>query len=466
MISVISFLVIGLTLLGLFIYAVNMLIRQVNIFGFLLFMFVYLSVYMTIQILLFDFFGNSFILTINKLVKESIIIFVLLLWVVSRKNLFSFIPQWKVPDYLMFIFLIVPALFMIFPIGPATFINKAVYFKGILMLGFMYFLGRVMILDHRQIKTLFHTLLLVAICGFFVTLVEKLTNTHFQSLIPYEAYQIQVDDSEPTGNYGLTWTFEAASGRKRYAAFFSNPLEMASFMILCGAVALYLWFNEVNRFRKSFYSMIFIFTVLILFISFSRSSFAGFILMLFLAAFLMGYWRIILGTLIIGISFFVILFTFGQEELRYFIIDTLTFSESSSASHVIEWVSGINSMIENPFGIGLATSGGAGGVDPDLQIGGENQFIIFGVQMGVLYMMLYIALLVSSIYTSFRAFRKCRSGTTASIPFVAGAFKFAFLIPLMTSNAEIFLLVAYLSWWMVGQSVSINSSTKALCAES
>ena len=56
---------------------------------------------------------------------------------------------------------------------------------------------------------------------------------------------------------------------------------------------------------------------------------------------------------------------------KYLIEDTLTFRNSSSLSHLIEWIEAIISMTENPFGIGLAMSGNAGGVDQTLKVGGE-----------------------------------------------------------------------------------------------
>ena len=51
------------------------------------------------------------------------------------------------------------------------------------------------------------------------------------------------------------------------------------------------------------------------------------------------------------------------------------------------------SILDNPFGIGLAMSGNAGGVDQSLKVGGENQFLIIGVQMGILTLVVYSLIL-------------------------------------------------------------------------
>ena len=85
----------------------------------------------------------------------------------------------------------------------------------------------------------------------------------------------------------------------------------------------------------------------------------------------------------------IIIFYFSSEEFQFLIIDTLTFTNTSSLGHLIEWLEGLISIYENPFGIGLAMSGNAGGVDQSMKVGGENQFLIFGVQMGLI-MLLFI----------------------------------------------------------------------------
>ena len=103
-------------------------------------------------------------------------------------------------------------------------------------------------------------------------------------------------------------------------------------------------------------------------------------------------------------------------------------------------------------------SGNASGVDQAIKVGGENQFLIFGVQMGILGLILYISLLYLAIKTSIQAFRKSLNPNEQIIPFVAGTTKFALLLPLCTANAELYLFVSLISWWLVGQSVKIKNS--------
>ena len=149
---------------------------------------------------------------------------------------------------------------------------------------------------------------------------------------------------------------------------------------------------------------------------------------------------------------------FASEDLYFFVLDTLTFENASSLGHLIEWFEGLESIIEFPEGIGLAMSGNGNGVDNENRVGGENQFLIFGVQMGVLGVLLYISLLYLAIKTSIQAYRKACTPNDQIISFVAGTTKFALLLPLFTANVELYLFVSLISWWMVGQSVKIKNS--------
>ena len=75
------------------------------------------------------------------------------------------------------------------------------------------------------------------------------------------------------------------------------------------------------------------------------------------------------------------------------------------------------------LGVGLATSGNSGSVTDEARIGGENQFLIYGVQLGFLGMFLYILLLGFSISRSIQVFRQTENVMTARIAFTAAAAK-------------------------------------------
>ena len=148
---------------------------------------------------------------------------------------------------------------------------------------------------------------------------------------------------------------------------------------------------------------------------------------------------------------------FSSKELQYFVLDTLSFQNTSSLGHLLEWLEGVNSMIQNPMGVGIAMSGNANGVDQALKIGGENQFLIYGVQMGFVSIILYLLILIKSIWNSLRLYIKSHNSNVKSIGFITGLTKFGLLIPLFTANAELYLFVALFSWYLVGQVEKLNN---------
>ena len=107
-------------------------------------------------------------------------------------------------------------------------------------------------------------------------------------------------------------------------------------------------------------------------------------------------------------------------------------------------------MIENPLGIGLASSGNASAVDQAIGVGGENQFIIIGVQLGLLGLILYSSILIKSIKNSFNLYRFSKNKKLKLISFTISCSKFGLIIPLMTANAEIYSFISLFTWFFVG----------------
>ncbi|MFN5331533.1 MAG: O-antigen ligase family protein, partial [Bacteroidota bacterium] len=191
-----------------------------------------------------------------------------------------------------------------------------------------------------------------------------------------------------------------------------------------------------------------------LFFSSSRAAFGAFFIMLFFIALIFKLYRLIFFGFSLVTAFVIFVVFFASEDFYYFVIDTLTFQNASSVGHVLEWVASIESMIENPLGVGLAMSGNSGSVTEEARIGGENQFLIYGVQMGFLGMFLYILLLGFSISQSIKVFRLTENVMTARIAFTAAAVKTGLLLPLFTANAELYAYVNWISWWMVGYAMN------------
>lgn len=455
LVSLISFLFFGTTLVTLGLLSIKKILFEGKLIFAILFLVYFLASNATLQIVTFEVTKSAIIAESISYLKELYVFLAILAWFFYTKGIVRrdfFLYRY---DYAVILFFAILVIFYILPIGPATFINKTIYFKNLLMLAGMYFLGRNMRLSPSDVKTLAHFILLLVVLAFPIVLIEKLSNTHFQSMIGYTDYVI-AKGGEPTGSYGLQYTFQANSGAKRFASFLASPLELATVSVLAFATSFIL--ASLWKERRWLYVPVAVISFICLLFSFSRAPLAGFFLMLVFIGYLYGYWRYILASAIVTLVFLAIPFFFGNDDLRFFIIDTFTLADPSSVGHLVDWLEGIESMLISPEGIGMATSGNAGGVDPELQVGGENQFIVFGVQFGIVGLLIYLWLFVKSIVISKNVFQELKGQESSIIPFITASFKVAFFMSLMTANAEIYNLVAYLAWWMIGHAIQLKHS--------
>ena len=274
---------------------------------------------------------------------------------------------------------------------------------------------------------------------------EFLTSTHFHTLIEYSNYNSVVNEIDPQGNYGLSWSFESQESSPRYASFFADPLEFSASLILFFTVILFYFHTSFKKVHFIFLFLIFI----SLFLSFSRGAIVACLGVVLFSLLIHEKYKILLYIFLSSIVFLFVLYNFSSEEIQYIIIDTIKFENTSSLGHLIEWIEGILSILENPLGIGLAMSGNAGGVDQSLKVGGENQFLILGVQMGAIALFVYTLIL---FYVIIRAIKTCQNSKNHQkhISYVVACSKFGLLLPLLTANAELYLFVSLTTWFLAG----------------
>ena len=453
--ALLLFIVLFVLYLGLIVFVFERVASTGKFWYLVIYVVCFLPVYQNAMIFTYQQTGSLLLVKCIQYSKEIVIFGSLLLFVGMDRNILQKPFRLHPLDWVLMAFYGLAILYVFLPLGEASFVNRAIYFKNMLLFGVIYFFGRNEKVEEKQVLSLLYGIMVVGVLAFVIASVENWTNTHLQSVIGFTNYTLEVLDDDPQGHYDLKWNFEAFDGTKRFASLFANPLELSSGMLLMFAVA-------VVGFRLTRYSdnriVFFVFGVVVILnqiLAYSRASFGALFIMIFFIAVILRYYRLIA----LGIAMFLLLvvyiFNFAPEERRDFVLDTITFADPSSLGHAIEWLQGVDSMIQSPLGIGLGMSGNAGGVEDELRVGGENQFIVFGVQLGVLGLVLYTAVLLLAIYYSYLAYRRVGRPYEQVIPFLAATVKFGLILPLFTANAETYLFVSLLTWWMVGQSIRL-----------
>lgn len=419
----------------------------------------YLPFHITFLSVLFQATNSKLPITLFQMTKDLVVVGSVLIFVLYRQKLFEYPFRFQLVDWLLLAFIGLSFIFLLLPLEGPSFVEKALYFKNILIPGLVFFVGRNTNFEDFEVKRLFQVIFVIAISAFAVNLFEAFIGSHLQTFTGYALFNYGIYDIEPSGNFGLSWTFETQAMTRRLASFFSDPLELAS-SVLLGFAAGLIWFLTSKREEGFPYILVMLCSMGSLFFSSSRAAFGAFFIMLFFIAVIFKLYRLILFGFSLVTAFVVFVVFFASEDFYYFVIDTLTFQNASSVGHVLEWVVALESMIENPLGVGLAMSGNSGSVTDEARIGGENQFLIYGVQMGFLGMFLYIFLLGFSISQSIKVFRLTENVMTARIAFTAAAVKTGLLLPLFTANAELYAYVNWISWWMVGYAMNEYSKIK------
>ena len=417
----------------------------------LLYLLFTLPFYATFQLIVFKAFDLSLLVNLLKISKDFVFFTGFLVFIFGKKE--SFIEQkWQLTllDKLFMGFMTLILIYTIIPYGEASFLSKIIYAKNTFLTAIVYFLGRQTNIDKQRWRFIAKALICLIVVSFLFALSEKIFGVHLQSLLDYGRFNLVINDVSPTGNYGLSWTFERQGGFPRYAAFFANPLEFAASLLLFLSLGIhYLIHSKYNNNRLAYLSLLVLIT-LSFFFSYSRGAMIASLIIVFFSLFLEKKYQLLRIVLILITILVVYISFFSSKESQYFILDTLNFQNTSSLGHLIEWIEGVNSMIQNPMGIGLAMSGNANGVDQAIKIGGENQFLIYGVQMGLLGLLIYISILITAIKDGLKVFKLSRKQHIRSISFVAALTKIGLLIPLFTANAELYLFVAFISWFLIG----------------
>ena len=405
-----------------------------------------LPIYTTLQAQAFKIFNTEIVVAIIKLSKDIIFIYAFIIFLFGKNiHLFKRIFKFSLVDKLILIFTLIVTIYALIPLGEADIFSKLIYAKNLYIISITYLIGRNIKIDEVFFNSIKKILKYLILSLTFFLCFEFILSTHFHSIIDFSNYNILVNEIDPQGNYGLSWSFESQGSSPRYAAFFADPLELSASLLLLTSLLIY---NFWNNKRNISYFLLFMVAAAFLF-SFSRGAIVACIGIVLFGLLLNKKYKSLL--LIFGLILLstLSLIYFGSEEIRYFIIDTLKFENTSSLGHLVEWIEGILSIFENPLGIGLAMSGNASGVDQAIKVGGENQFLIFGVQMGVLSIITYVLILFFVIKRSCKVYY-LSSNNDKHISFIVACTKFGLLLPLLTANAELYLFVSLSTWFFAG----------------
>lgn len=438
-----------------FVYAVYHLAKS-KMQGFLVFLIFGLPIYINTMSVSFA-FGLGKAIPFLQFFKEFIVVISCIIIGFSIHE-YKKIKLHFIDKLVAFFFLYTLAYFII-PIGSYSLFFKLIALKNIAFFPLLYFIGRFVNFKQLQLNKLYAFVLLVIVIAFVVALFEKLTNTHLHAFTGYADYNLKFFDTEPTGKYGLSWTFETESGLKRFGSIFSNPLEFAAAVILALSVVLGVITRKQERlgvYLDSFHVFALLATFCCILFAASRAAFVSYFLVIYVYAWVTNLKKALFYFHVSVLVAIILFFSFVEGDLYDFVINTITFTNTSSIGHVVEWINGIEAMIEKPLGLGLGESGRVANASND-NIGGENQLIIIGVQAGVIAMFTYLTIYISLMVVAFKHLKFVK-GQGYTIALISLLLKVGLFIPMFTANIDAYIYVSFLSWFLAGLLVNFNQS--------
>lgn len=359
--------------------------------------------------------------------------------------------RFHVIDYCIAAYLLYTSLYVVLPLGDFGFTERLLAYKNTSFFTMIYFAGRLLNPYTLQIKKYFHFILVLAISAALLVIYEAASDQHFQSTTGYSEYVFDFFGQEPEGDYGLTWTFQRDSdGLKRFASFFSDPLEHASATLLSICVIVGLFTKKDNSFYPSKLGIIALVASFVsLSFTISRSSTVSYFLIIYVYA-LITHKKYILHSAhaLIAAGFIYIGILLENTDLYDYIISTVTLQEASALGHLIAWMEGLTAMASNPLGLGLGMSGRVA-TGLGTTIGGENQFIVLGVQVGVIAVLLYIFTHFAIIAYSYKWFPHLE-GKERMVALCIFLLKVGITLPLFTASLDSFSYITYTNWFLSG----------------
>jgi len=426
-----------------------------NTSGVLIFMIFGISMYTTAMSVTF-LYGLKDIIPFMQSFKELMILLVLVL------NLFALRhkPRLHLLDYLILSLFTYLVLYAILPFGGQSFFARLSALKSISFYIVVYFAGRFFDPKKVYINKYFSFFVLLAIGAAIVLVIEILAQSPLQFHSGYFEYAYYFFNLEATGPYGLATTFSSDSGYIRFASFFTNPLEHAAAAIISLSVILALYTADNNKLKINKIGLAgLLATGMSITFALSRAPLASYCLVIYMYALVTRH-KLIVNTVHItfAIGAVYIIYLFAQFENNHtgliaVLLNTIDFSDPSSVGHLVQWAEGILSISQHPLGLGLGSSGRAAASASE-SVGGENQFIIVGVQAGVIALFLDLAIFIMFLRISYKWINLLK-GKERKLCLAVFLIKVGFFIPTLTSELESSTYLSYINWFLSGLLVAM-----------
>lgn len=339
--------------------------------------------------------------------------------------------------------------------------RDAVYFM------LAYFVGRSapgLVGDAVVIKRLFILTVIVCAIGIlervFMTpemLVALGVAAYFQEFLGVAAFTVGND-------YGLPLNYWAGIGGvavRRAGSVFLSGQGFAVPMLLLFPIALVWTFHRERTTAAKVLCMAVVSVGLLL--TLTRMTIAVVFLQIFIFAAVKRRPEWALPGLAAGATLLVVLLAvvpgFGE-----YVWQTLTFQESSTASHARDWSRGVAAFFERPWGWGLGTADQTAVRSGLVPITGDNLYLKYSAELGILGIGLLVAIFAAIGAAAYRLFRDSSTADGQRLGMIVLLATLGIALNGITGSVFNSVPLAWLYFWMAGAAVTWEQRTKRSAA--
>lgn len=141
--------------------------------------------------------------------------------------------------------------------------------------------------------------------------------------------------------------------------------------------------------------------------------------------------------------------------LAIYVWETLTWQSASSLTHLDDWIEGIGNALRYPLGAGLGVADQTAvrfGLDP---LAGDNQYLKYAVEMGVLGVGLHLAAMAGAVLTGVKSVRDSKD-VRADYGIVVAAAALGILLNAVTAVVFNSMMLTYVFFWLLGSLATAN----------
>jgi hypothetical protein len=137
-------------------------------------------------------------------------------------------------------------------------------------------------------------------------------------------------------------------------------------------------------------------------------------------------------------------------------LQTLSGQETSTASHLGDWVSGARAFAENPWGSGLGVTDASATRAGLEHVSGDNLYLKYAVEMGLFGILLFIFTLGGIMGHAFNLFRRGTTDTQRRMGAIVWLATIGLAINGMTAVVFNAITLGWLFFWLAGAVVTVS----------